>query len=127
MFCLLRLLIFEFSAFALLCQCSFIAFLFFWKRFSFLCHWYLGFAIGMSPLGAWIAVRGEFSLFPIFMSIILALWMGGFDINIRHKMKRLIKIWDCTQFQQSLVERKSKNCSLSHIMMLCLCCIWVLL
>lgn len=52
----------------------------FWKRFSFLSHWYLGFAIGMSPLGAWIAVRGEFDLFPIFMSFILALWMGGFDI-----------------------------------------------
>lgn len=52
----------------------------YWKRFSFLCHWFLGFAIGMSPLGAWIAVRGEFGLFPIFLSIILALWMGGFDI-----------------------------------------------
>ena len=40
----------------------------------------LGFAIGMSPLGAWIAVRGEFAIFPIFLMFILMLWMGGFDI-----------------------------------------------
>lgn len=67
-------LVFALPVFLLLLSYSF------WKRFSFLSHWYLGFAIGMSPLGAWIAVRGEFSLFPIFMSFILALWMGGFDI-----------------------------------------------
>lgn len=51
-----------------------------WKRFSFLCHWYLGFAVGMSPLGAWIAIRGEFAAFPIVLMFILMLWMGGFDI-----------------------------------------------
>lgn len=52
----------------------------YWKRFSWLCHWFLGFSIGMSPLGAWIAVRGEFAVFPIFLLVILMLWMGGFDI-----------------------------------------------
>lgn len=52
----------------------------YWKRFSWLCHWFLGFAIGMSPLGAWIAVRGEFAVFPVFLLFILMLWMGGFDI-----------------------------------------------
>ena len=52
----------------------------YWKRFSWLCHWFLGFAIGMSPLGAWIAIRGEFAVFPIFLLVILMLWMGGFDI-----------------------------------------------
>ncbi len=52
----------------------------FWKRFSFLCHWFLGLAVGLSPLGAWIAVRGEFAIFPVFLVFILMLWMGGFDI-----------------------------------------------
>ena len=52
----------------------------YWKRFSWLCHWFLGFAIGMSPLGAWIAIRGEFAVFPIFLLVSLMLWMGGFDI-----------------------------------------------
>jgi 4-hydroxybenzoate polyprenyltransferase len=52
----------------------------YWKRFSFLAHWFLGCAIGMSPLGAWIAVTGEFALFPVLLGVILMLWMGGFDI-----------------------------------------------
>jgi len=51
-----------------------------WKRFSSLSHFMLGFAIGASPLGAWIAVRGEPALFPIMLGIILAFWMAGFDI-----------------------------------------------
>jgi len=51
-----------------------------WKRFSWLCHWFLGIAVGMSPLGAWIAVQGAFAAFPVVMGFMLALWMGGFDI-----------------------------------------------
>jgi len=65
--------------------CSFPVFLFLlsyslWKRFSCLSHFMLGFAIGASPLGAWIAVRGEFALFPAVLGVMLALWMAGFDI-----------------------------------------------
>jgi 4-hydroxybenzoate polyprenyltransferase len=65
--------------------CSLPLFLFllsysFWKRFSFLSHFMLGFAIGASPLGAWIAVRGELAFFPAMLGIILAFWMAGFDI-----------------------------------------------
>lgn len=52
----------------------------YWKRFSWACHLFLGIAIGLSPLGAWIAVRGEFHLFPILLGLMLALWISGFDI-----------------------------------------------
>ncbi len=51
-----------------------------WKRFSCLSHFMLGIAIGLSPLGAWIAVEGHPTLFPVALGIILALWMAGFDI-----------------------------------------------
>jgi 4-hydroxybenzoate polyprenyltransferase len=51
-----------------------------WKRFSCLSHFMLGTAIGLSPLGAWVAVRGEMELFPAVLGIMLALWMAGFDI-----------------------------------------------
>jgi len=51
-----------------------------WKRFSWGCHAFLGLAIGMSPLGAWIAVRGEFALFPALLGLVLATWIAGFDI-----------------------------------------------
>jgi len=52
----------------------------YWKRFSWLCHAFLGIAIGLSPLGAWIAVRGEFALFPALIGLLLAFWITGFDI-----------------------------------------------
>jgi 4-hydroxybenzoate polyprenyltransferase len=40
----------------------------------------LGIAIGASPLGAWIAVRGEPSLFAAALGVMLAFWLAGFDI-----------------------------------------------
>ncbi|HSQ41777.1 MAG TPA: UbiA-like polyprenyltransferase [Fibrobacteraceae bacterium] len=52
----------------------------FWKRYFWTCHLFLGAAIGMSPLGAWIAVRGEFALFPVLLGLMLLFWIAGFDI-----------------------------------------------
>ena len=51
-----------------------------WKRFSWLCHFMLGAAIGASPLGAWIAVTGEPAVFPAVLGAMLAFWIAGFDI-----------------------------------------------
>lgn len=51
-----------------------------WKRFSSFSHFMLGAAIGLSPLGAWIAVKGYPAPFPVALGILLMLWMAGFDI-----------------------------------------------
>ncbi|MCX6378149.1 MAG: putative 4-hydroxybenzoate polyprenyltransferase [Armatimonadetes bacterium] len=50
------------------------------KRFTSLCHLVLGTAIGLAPLGAWIAVRGELNPLPVFLGLVVMLWIGGFDI-----------------------------------------------
>lgn len=50
------------------------------KRFSALCHLFLGFAIGIAPIGAWIAVRGTLDVVPILLGATVMLWIGGFDI-----------------------------------------------
>ena len=50
------------------------------KRFTALCHLFLGFAIGIAPIGAWIAVRGTLDLVPILLGAVVMLWIGGFDI-----------------------------------------------
>jgi 4-hydroxybenzoate polyprenyltransferase len=52
----------------------------FTKRFTFLCHLFLGLAVAAGPAGAWIAVRGDFSLAPGLLMIAVASWIGGFDI-----------------------------------------------
>ena len=50
------------------------------KRFTALCHLFLGFAIGIAPIGAWIAVRGTLDVTPLLLGAVVTLWIGGFDI-----------------------------------------------
>jgi 4-hydroxybenzoate polyprenyltransferase len=52
----------------------------FTKRFTFLCHLFLGLAIAAGPAGAWIAVRGDFGLAPGLLMIAVATWIAGFDV-----------------------------------------------
>lgn len=50
------------------------------KRFTRLCHYYLGVALALAPLCAWIAVRGRVDLPPLLMAGAVILWTAGFDI-----------------------------------------------
>jgi len=50
------------------------------KRFTALSHLVLGFAIGLAPLGAWLAIRGEFDLPPVLLGAAVMCWIAGFDI-----------------------------------------------
>lgn len=50
------------------------------KRFTSLSHYFLGLALGLAPLGAWIAVRESISLVPIILGAGVLLWVTGFDI-----------------------------------------------
>lgn len=50
------------------------------KRFTSWSHVVLGVALGIAPVGAWIAVRGKIELPPLILSACVALWTAGFDI-----------------------------------------------
>ena len=50
------------------------------KRFTSLCHVVLGIGQSLVPIGAYLAVSGEFALIPIIFSFIVLGWMAGFDI-----------------------------------------------
>lgn len=50
------------------------------KRFTWLCHAWLGLAIGISPIAAGIAVSGHFLSVPLWLGGILLSWLFGFDI-----------------------------------------------
>jgi 4-hydroxybenzoate polyprenyltransferase len=50
------------------------------KRFTRLCHYYLGLALGLAPLCAWIAIAGNITLPPVLMCGAVLLWTAGFDI-----------------------------------------------
>lgn len=50
------------------------------KRFTSLCHYWLGAALMLSPIAAWIAIRGELAWPPVFLGLAIFFWVGGFDI-----------------------------------------------
>ncbi|MHB0914667.1 MAG: UbiA-like polyprenyltransferase [Thermoleophilia bacterium] len=50
------------------------------KRFTSLCHLFLGATIGLAPVGAWVAVTGAIAWEPFLLMGAVALWIGGFDI-----------------------------------------------
>lgn len=50
------------------------------KRFTWLSHLGLGIILGISPYGAWLASRGEFSWIPGLLLIGVTSWAAGFDI-----------------------------------------------
>lgn len=50
------------------------------KRFTALCHLILGLGLSLAPIGAWLAVTGEFAALPIYFSVAVLCWTAGFDI-----------------------------------------------
>jgi 4-hydroxybenzoate polyprenyltransferase len=60
-----------------------IAILFFYsytKRFTNWSHLFLGFALGISPAAAWIAITGSLDLRMLILCAAVTLWVGGFDV-----------------------------------------------
>lgn len=52
----------------------------FTKRFTWLCHYFLGAGIAWSAFGGYIAVTGTVSLTAFLLAAVVALWIAGFDI-----------------------------------------------
>ncbi len=60
-----------------------LAILFFYsftKRFTNWSHLFLGFALGISPAAAWIAVTGGLDARILILCAAVTLWVGGFDV-----------------------------------------------
>jgi len=96
------------------------------KRFTALCHYWLAAALSLSPLAAWIAIRGELAWPPALLAGAVFFWVGGFDI-----------IYACQDVgfdrERGLysvparfgVERSLKLALASHVLMLgCLAGLW---
>src|SRR5271166_2878756 len=52
----------------------------FTKRFTSLSHLVLGFALGIAPAAAWIAVRGSLDPRILLLTAAVTFWTAGFDI-----------------------------------------------
>jgi 4-hydroxybenzoate polyprenyltransferase len=58
------------------------------KRFTRLCHYYLGAALALAPVCAYVAVSGTIAWPPVIMAAAVLCWTAGFDI-----------IYACQDFQ----------------------------
>lgn len=80
------------------------------KRFTDFTHLFLGLALGLAPIGAWLAVKGtigfwplrESFLLPMLLSLAVMLWLTGFDMiyalqdyefDRRHGLGSLVVRW----------------------------------
>jgi 4-hydroxybenzoate polyprenyltransferase len=71
------------GSFCLLLAPLALAILFFYsytKRFTDFSQIFLGLALGIAPIGAWIAVNNAIGGFPVLLGLAVLLWVAGFDI-----------------------------------------------
>jgi 4-hydroxybenzoate polyprenyltransferase len=61
------------------------------KRFTRFCHYYLGAALALAPICAWLAISAHLAIEPFFMFFAVLLWTAGFDI-----------IYACQDYQSDL-------------------------
>ncbi|CCQ91179.1 4-hydroxybenzoate polyprenyltransferase and related prenyltransferases [Nitrospina gracilis 3/211] len=50
------------------------------KRFTPYSHVFLGFALSVAPVGAWVAIREEISFTSLVLGAAVVFWLTGFDI-----------------------------------------------
>jgi 4-hydroxybenzoate polyprenyltransferase len=50
------------------------------KRFTWLCHLWLGAVDGLAPIGAWVAITGKLPWQSWILGLAVATWIAGFDL-----------------------------------------------
>jgi len=50
------------------------------KRFTVLSHFWLGAALMLAPVAAWVAIRAEVAWPPLVLGAAVMLWVAGFDV-----------------------------------------------
>jgi len=50
------------------------------KRFTWLCHFWLGAVDGLAPVGAWVAITGRLPWQAWILGAAVAFWVAGFDL-----------------------------------------------
>lgn len=50
------------------------------KRCSFTCHFVLGLALGIAPIGAWVAIQNEITPVSLILGFSVAVWIAAFDV-----------------------------------------------
>lgn len=68
------------------------------KRVTWLCHLWLGACLGLAPVGAWVALTGEFPWQAWMLGCAIAFWVAGFDLfyslfDLEHDRREGLHSW----------------------------------
>lgn len=96
------------------------------KRWTSLAHYWLGAALMLSPIAAWIALVGDVEWTPLLLGLAVFFWVGGFDIiyacqdvdfDRAHRLHSVPARWG--------VPRALRIAAVSHFLtVLCLFALW---
>ncbi len=50
------------------------------KRFTAYSHFFLGLALSLAPIGAWVALKEEIAFVPVFLGMAVIFWLAGLDV-----------------------------------------------
>ncbi len=92
------------------------------KRFTWLCHLWLGSCTALAPLGAWLAVTGSAPWEAWALAAAQALWVAGFDLfyslfDLEHDRTAGLRSW-ATRFGELGVFRGARGFHLTAVALL---------
>lgn len=92
------------------------------KRFTWLCHLWLGACLGLAPVGAWLAVAGEAPWQAWAIGAAVLLWVAGFDLfyslfDLDHDRAEGLQSW-AVRFGERGVFRAARSFHLGTVLLL---------
>jgi len=94
------------------------------KRFTWLCHAWLGACLGLAPVGAWLAVTGAAPWEAWTLGLAVAFWVAGFDLfyslfDLEHDRAEGLHSW-AVRFGERGVFRGARGLHVGAIALLAL-------
>ena len=94
------------------------------KRFTWLCHLWLGACLGLAPVGAWLAVAGTAPWEAWALGGAVLLWVAGFDLfyslfDLEHDREEGLHSW-ATRFGELGVFRGARSFHIGTVLLLAL-------
>ena len=92
------------------------------KRFTWLCHLWLGACLGLAPVGAWLAVTGEAPWEAWTLAGAVVLWVAGFDLfyslfDLEHDRREGLHSW-ATRFGERGVFAGARGLHVGTVLLL---------
>jgi 4-hydroxybenzoate polyprenyltransferase len=96
------------------------------KRWTALCHYWLGAALMLAPIAAWIAIAGTLAWTPVLLGLTVFFWVGGFDIIYACQDAQFDRSFGLRSLPARLgVSRALRVSALSHLLtVVCLLFLW---